>query len=128
VGSRNVARRGFPSGIDFGTKTMTTFDKREEAFEKKFAIDEEERFKAVARRNRMLGQWAAEKLGKSTSEASAYAKDVVSAEFEGAGDESVVRKLMADLAAKGTATTEAEIRAKMGELLSVALAQVKAGT
>ena len=107
---------------------MTTFDKREEAFEKKFALEEEERFRAVARRNRMLGQWAAEKLGKSTSEANTYAKDVVSAEFEGAGDESVVRKLLADLAAKGTVTTEAEIRAKMGELLAVALAQVKSGT
>ena len=107
---------------------MTTFDKREEAFEKRFALDEEEKFKAVARRNRMLGQWAAEKLGKSGGEADAYAKDVVSAEFEGAGDESVVRKLMTDLAAKGSAVTEADIRAKMDELLALAVAQVKAGT
>ncbi len=107
---------------------MTTFDKREEAFEKKFAIDEEEKFKAVARRNRMLGQWVAEKLGKSGGEADAYARDVVSAEFAGAGDESVVRKLMADLAAKGSAVTETDLRAKMGELFAVAIAQVKAGT
>jgi hypothetical protein len=106
---------------------MTTFDKREEAFEKKFALDEEEKFKAVARRNRMLGQWVAEKLGKTGGEADAYAKDVVSAEFEGAGDESVIRKLMADHAAAGSAATEADVRAKMAELLAVAAAQVKAG-
>jgi len=107
---------------------MTTFDKREEAFEKQFVIDEDLRFKAVARRNRMLGQWAAEKLGKSKSEADAYAKDVVSAEFDGAGDESVVRKLVTDLAGKGSAVSETDIRAKMSELLAVAVAQVKAGT
>ena len=106
---------------------MTTFDKREEAFEKRFALDEEEKFKAVARRNRMLGQWAAEKLGKSGGEADAYAKDVVSSEFDG-GDDGVVRKVMADLAAKGGVVTETDIRAKMGELLAVAAAQVKAGT
>lgn len=106
---------------------MTTFDKREEAFEKRFALDEEAKFKAVARRNRMLGQWAAEKLGKSGGEADAYAKDVVSAEFDG-GDDGVVRKVMADLAAKGGLVTETDIRAKMGELLAVAAAQVKAGT
>ena len=105
---------------------MTTFDKREEAFEKRFALDEEGKFKAVARRNRMLGQWAAEKLGKSGGEADAYARDVVSAEFD--GDDGVVRKVMADLAARGGAVTETDIRAKMGEFLAVAAAQVKAGT
>lgn len=119
---------GLSSGINSEPNPMTTFDKREEAFEKKYAIDEEQKFKAVARRNRMLGQWVAEKLGKSGGEADAYAKAVVSAEFEGAGDESVVRKLMADLAAKSSTVTEADIRAKMNELLTVAVAQVKAGT
>ena len=89
---------------------MTTFDKREEAFEKKFALDEEQKFKAEARRNRLLGLWAAEKLGISGDAASAYAKDIVAAEFSEGGDDAVVRKVMDDLAAKGIAVTEAQIR------------------
>ena len=72
---------------------MTTFDKREEGFEKKFALDEEQKFKAEARRNRLLGLWVAEKLGMSADAASAYAKDVIAAEFETAGDANVVRKV-----------------------------------
>ena len=86
---------------------MTTFDKREEGFEKKFALDEEQKFKAEARRNRLLGLWVAEKLGLSGDAASAYAKDVVAAEFGEGGDADVVRKVMADLGAKGVAITEA---------------------
>jgi len=105
---------------------MTTFDKREEAFEKKFVIDEELRFKAVARRNRMLGMWAAEKLGKSGDDANAYAKTVVAAEIDG-GDPGVIRKVMTDLAAAGSSVTETEIAAKMDEWLAAAIAQVKAG-
>src|SRR5262244_1790152 len=93
-------------------RTMTTFDKREEGFEKKFALDEEQRFKAVARRNRLLGLWAAEKLGKSGDDAAAYAKEVVAAEFDGTGDAGVIRKVMGDLAAKGTSATEGDISAK----------------
>ena len=107
---------------------MTTFDKREEGFEKKFALDEEQKFKAEARRNKLLGLWVAEKLGMSGDAASAYAKDVVAAEFEDAGDADVVRKVLADLAAKSVAVTEAQIRAKMDELMAQAVAQVKAGT
>ena len=72
---------------------MTTFDKREEGFEKKFAIDEELKFKANARRNRLLGLWAADKLGLSGAEADAYAKEVVVADFEEAGDDDVFRKI-----------------------------------
>jgi hypothetical protein len=106
---------------------MTTFDKREEAFEKKFAIDEEQKFKAVARRNRLLGLWAAEKLGLAGDAAKAYAKEVVASEFEGSGDTGVVRKITADLAAQDVAVTEDELRARMNELLVVAIAQVKAG-
>jgi hypothetical protein len=106
---------------------MTTFDKREEAFEKKFVIDEELRFKAVARRNRMLGTWAAEKLGKSGAEAQSYAKDVIAAEFDGAGDASVIAKVMGDLAAKGVALAEAELRTRMDEWMVQSIAQVKAG-
>jgi hypothetical protein len=126
LGYRNEAARTY-SGHRFGTNPMTTFDKREEAFEKKFTIDEELRFKSVARRNRLLGLWVAEKLGKSGIEAGVYAKEVVVAEIDG-GDAGVIRKAMADLAAKGSAITEAELGAKMGELLAVAVAQVKAGT
>ena len=80
---------------------MTTFDKREEGFEKKFAHDEELKFKAMARRNKLLGLWAAAALGKSGAEADAYAKEVVLADFEEAGDDDVVRKVVKDLAGKG---------------------------
>jgi hypothetical protein len=107
---------------------MTTFDQREESFEKKFALDEELKFKAEARRNRLLGLWAAEKLGISGDAATAYAKDVVAADFEQPGDKDVLHKVLKDLIAKGNAVTEADIRAKMAELLAVAAAQVKAGT
>jgi hypothetical protein len=105
---------------------VTTFDKREEAFEKKFTIDEELKFKSMARRNKLLGLWVAEKLGKSGPEADAYAKEVVAAGID-SGDTSVIRKAMTDLSAKGGAITEAELGAKMAELLAVAVAQVKAG-
>jgi len=107
---------------------MPTFDKREEAFEKKYALDEEQRFKAEARRNKLLGLWVAEKLGLSGDAAAAYAKEVIAAEFEGAGDADVVRKVTGDLSAKGISVSEQEIRAKMGELTAIAVAQVKAGT
>ncbi|WP_027518852.1 DUF1476 domain-containing protein [Bradyrhizobium sp. WSM1417] len=106
---------------------MSTLDKREEGFEKKFALDEEQKFKAEARRNRLLGLWAAEKLGISGDAATAYAKEVVAADFEEAGDADVLRKVMADFAAKNVAVTEQAIRAKMNELIAVAAAEVKAG-
>ena len=106
---------------------MTTFDKREEGFEKKYALDEEQKFKAEARRNKLLGLWAAEKLGMSDDAASSYAKDVIAAEFEEAGDADVVRKVMGDLTAKDVAITEAQVRAKMDELMAQAIVQVKAG-
>jgi hypothetical protein len=111
-----------------GTFEMTTFDKREEGFEKKFALDEEQKFKAEARRNKLLGLWVAEKLGMSGAAADSYAKEVVAAEFEGSGDAGVVRKVMGDLGAKGVAITEAQVRVKMDGLTALAVAQVKAGT
>jgi hypothetical protein len=107
---------------------MTTFDKREEGFEKRYALDEEQKFKAEARRNRLLGLWVAEKLGISGDEANAYAKEVVVSDFEEAGDGDVVRKVMGDLAAKGIALTEPQLRVKMDELMAQAVMQVKAGT
>jgi len=102
---------------------MTTFDKREEGFEKQFAHDEELRFKAMARRNKMLGLWAAGVLGKSGADAEAYAKEVVLADFEEAGDNDVLRKVAKDLLPKGV--TEPQIRAQMTELLAQAVEQIK---
>ncbi|NWG24221.1 MAG: DUF1476 domain-containing protein [Pseudorhodoplanes sp.] len=102
---------------------MTTFDKREEGFEKKFAHDEELKFKAYARRNKLLGMWAADQLGKSGADAEAYAKEVVLADFEEAGDDDVVRKIVTDLSPKGI--TEQAVRAKMTELLAEAVKQVQ---
>jgi hypothetical protein len=100
---------------------MTTFDDRENAFENKFAHDEEMKFRAEARRNKLLGLWAAELLGKTGEEANAYALEVVKADFEEAGHEDVVRKVAGDLGDIADADT---IRAKMDELLRVAKAQL----
>ena len=105
---------------------MSTFDKREEGFEKKFAHDEELQFKAMARRNKLLGLWAAGILGKTGPDADAYAKEVVVADFEQAGDDDVLQKVLKDLDGKGV--TEQQIRAQMNELLATAVAQIKAGT
>ena len=105
---------------------MSGLDKRQEGFEKKFALDEEQKFKAEARRNKLLGLWAAEQLGKSSDEAAAYAKEVVAADFEEAGDGDVLRKVVADLASKNV--TEQQVRVKMDELMATAIIQVKAGT
>lgn len=107
---------------------MTTFDKREEGFEKKFALDEEQKFKAEARRNKLLGLWAAEKLGMTGDAATAYSKEVVAADFEEAGDKDVQDKVVKDFAAKGLSVSAAEVRAKMDELMAQAAAQIKAGT
>ena len=100
---------------------MTTFDDREQAFEAKFAHDSEMQFKAEARRNRLLGLWAAELMGKTGDQADAYAMEVVGADLAEAGHEDVVRKVVADLAGKATAET---VRAKLAELLPVAKAQL----
>ena len=107
---------------------MTTFDKREEGFEKKFALDSEQTFKAGARRNRLLGLWAADKLGITGDDAAAYAKEVVAADFEEAGDQDVQNKVLKDFTAKGVAIAAPEVRAKMEELMAAAAAQVKTGT
>ena len=89
---------------------MTTFDDRERAFESKYAHDEELRFRVIARRNRLLGMWAARLMGLSDAEADAYAKDVIRADFEEAGEEDVIRKLLGDLTAAGIETDETKIR------------------
>jgi len=100
---------------------MSTFDDREHAFEAKYAHDAEMQFKADARRNKLLGLWAAELMGKSGDDAEAYAKEVVKSDFEEAGHEDVYRKVSGDL---GTLADEATIRAKMAELMAVAKAQL----
>jgi hypothetical protein len=94
---------------------MTTFDDRERAFEAKFARDEEMAFRVTARRNRLVGQWAAAKMNLTPEETDAYAKAVVQADFEEAGDEDVVRKLMGDLLAAGVEVEEASVRRAIEE-------------
>ena len=105
---------------------MTTFDKREEGFEKKFAHDEELRFKANARRNKLLGLWAAEKLGVSGDAANVYAKEVVMADFEESGEEDVFKKVRKDFDAKGVVQSDQDIRRAMVDLMEKAIAEIKA--
>ena len=92
---------------------MTTFDDREKGFETKFARDEEMAFRIVARRNRLLGEWAARQMGLTEVEGEAYSKEIIRAEFEEAGDEDVIRKLLGDLTAAGVEIDEATIRTTM---------------
>jgi len=105
---------------------MPSFDDRESAFENKFAHDAQMLFRAEARRNKLLGLWAADLLGKSGDEAAAYAVEVITADFEEAGDDDVMRKVTKDLAEKGV--SEQQVRAQMNELLAQAVAQIQAGT
>jgi hypothetical protein len=104
---------------------MTTFDKREEVFERKFAHDEELRFKAMARRNKLLGLWAAAKLGKSGAEAEAYARSVVMSDFEQEGEDDVFQKLRNDFDAAGVAQSDHQIRRTMDEFMARALTEVQ---
>ena len=92
---------------------MTQFDERERAFESKFAHDEEMKFRIIARRNRLLGEWAARRMGLSEAESEAYAKDVVRSDFEEAGEHDVIRKVLGDLSAAGVDLEEEEIRQAM---------------
>lgn len=105
---------------------MASMKDRQDGFERKFAHDEEMRFKAMARRNKLLGLWAAEHLGKTGTEADEYAKTVVAADFQEAGDEDVFRKVRADFDAANVAQTDAQIRQKMVELLGTAVDQLSA--
>lgn len=104
---------------------MTTFDDREQGFEKKFALDEEQEFKAHARRNKALGQWAAGLMGLQNVDD--YVKAVVKSDLELPGDEDVLRKVFEDLKGSGVSVTEGEVRMKMAELLAQARESVKAG-
>ena len=104
---------------------MTTIDKREEGFERKFVHDAELKFKAESRRNRLLGQWAAGLLGKSGADVDAYVKEVIAAELEQAGDEAVFRKIRKDFDAAGVNQSDHQIRRNMQEMLVTALAQLR---
>ncbi|MAP48014.1 MAG: DUF1476 domain-containing protein [Oceanicaulis sp.] len=106
---------------------MSGFDDRENAFENKFAHDQELEFKAVARRNKLLGLWAAELMGLTGDDAEAYGKEVVKADFEEAGDEDVFRKVRGDFDARGIEQTDHQIRHKMEQLLEEAREQVLKG-
>ncbi len=106
---------------------MTTFDDREKGYEAKYALDQEQEFKAIARRNRMLGLWAAEKMGLSAESADQYAAAVVRADFEQPGDEDVFRKVAGDFKASGLLVSEGEIRSKIDELASIAREGIRAG-
>lgn len=103
---------------------MGTFDDRDQAFENKFAHDEQLMFKAMARRNKLLGLWAAEKLGKSGESAQAYAKDVVMADFDEPGDDDVLRKVSADFKEGGVGITDQELRYEMDRLLVLAKQEI----
>ena len=103
---------------------MTTFNKREKAFEDKFKHDQELQFKVEVRRNKLLGLWVAELLGKAGDEADAYAKEVISSDFEEPGDADVVRKVLGDFEAAGTEFSEHRLRKKMDELTVVAKEQI----
>ncbi len=105
---------------------MASFEDREKGFERKFAHDEELKFKATARRNRLLGLWAAELLGIAGDDALAYAREVIKADLAEPGDEDVVRKIRADFDAKGVDQSDHQIRHKLTDLMGEALAQIEA--
>ena len=105
---------------------MTSFNDREQAFENKYAHDQELQFRVMARRNKLLGLWAAEKLGLTAAEADSYAKAVVQADFEEAGDEDVIRKVFADLTARDSSVTEHEVRRALDDKALEARRQIMA--
>jgi hypothetical protein len=106
---------------------MASFDDREKSFENKFKRDEELRFKASARRNKLLGLWAADLMGLTGAEAEAYAKEVVKSDFERPGDEDVLEKVHGDLQAKGLDTSEHIVRKHMDDLMGTAVHQIENG-
>ncbi|HTV38169.1 MAG TPA: DUF1476 domain-containing protein [Xanthobacteraceae bacterium] len=106
---------------------MTTFDKREEAFEKQFAHDEELRFKATARRNKLIGLWAAEQLGLQGADADSYALSVVMSAFEEAGKQDVMARIRRDFDAKGVAQSDHQIARHMSEFMTQAITDIRAG-
>jgi hypothetical protein len=104
---------------------MTNFEDREKGYERKFAHDEELKFKATARRNKLLGLWAAEQLGLTGDQAQAYAREVIKADLEIPGDDDVFRKIRRDFDAKGVQKSDHQIRSKMVDLMGVAVGQIE---
>ena len=104
---------------------MSNFDNRQKGFEGKFAHDQELQFKATARRNKLLGLWAAGLMGKSEDEADAYAKEVIKSDFEEAGDDDVFRKVRADFDAAGVDQSDHQLRRQMDDLLAEAVTQLE---
>lgn len=104
---------------------MTTFEERQKGFERKFALDEELKFKATARRNRLLGLWAAGEMGITGDAAQAYAREVVKADLAEPGEEDLFRKIRADFDAKGVGQSDHQIRRQMAELMGVAISQIE---
>src|SRR5580693_5362542 len=121
------AARDLRCSVTIEGEGMTTFDKREEAFEQQFAHDEELKFKATARRNKLLGLWAAEKLGLSGAEADSYALSIVMADLEAGADYDVAGKIRKDFDAKGVNQSDHQIARTMTELMARAVADIKAG-
>jgi hypothetical protein len=122
-----MARDDWHGSIHTGATVMTTFDKREEAFEQQFAHDEELRFKATARRNKLLGLWAAEKLGLAGAEADSYALSVVMAAFEDKGSHDVAQKIRKDFDAKGVDQSDHQISRHATELMAQAIQAIRTG-
>jgi len=106
-------------------RQMTTFEDREKGFERKFAHDEELKFRATARRNRLIGLWAAEKMGLTGDEAQAYAREVIKADLAEPGDEDVFHKVRADFDAKGVDQSDHQIRRIIGEMMAEAVRQIE---
>jgi hypothetical protein len=106
-------------------RQMTTFEDREKGFERKFAHDEELKFRATARRNRLIGLWAADKMGLTGDEAQAYAREVIKADLAEPGDEDVFRKIRADFDAKGVDQSDHQIRRIIGEMMAEAVRQIE---
>src|SRR5262245_37410646 len=126
ISSLQGIRAGFCRQPSSGRPRVSEFDKRKTAEEMKYALDQELRFKANARRNKLLGLWAAEKLGKSGEAAAAYATEVVKADFEAPGDEDVFRKVRGDFDKAGVTMTDHQIQRQMQELMETAIQQVRA--
>jgi hypothetical protein len=120
-----VTVRPESKGAQGGERPMTTFEERQKGFERKFALDEELKFKATARRNRLLGLWAAGEMGIAGDAAQAYAREVVKADLAEPGEEDVFRKLRADFDAKGVNQSDHQIRRMMAEMMSQAIAQIE---
>jgi hypothetical protein len=112
-------------GVEEAKRQMTSFDDREKGFERKFAHDEELKFRATARRNRLLGLWAAELMGVSGDEAQSYAREVIKADLAEPGEEDLFRKIRADFDAKGVQQSDHQIRRQMAELMGEAINQLE---